>query len=649
MHPDVRSESASQCPKCRMGLVKVDAASFRVQYACSRHPGLLSKRPGACWQCGEPLVATSSIRPYVVKLATEPDRPTPGNPFRITIQLLDPVNGAPVSDLHVVHEKILHFFLISEDLKEYQHVHPVQQANGIFSLEAVLPANGRYHVISDFFPIGGLPQLVRSSLIVGDAHASTSTRPKLVPDSKLVKSSAGIRFDLALAPTAPVAGTPATLAYRLTDEERGAPVRDLQPYLGAWGHTVIMSEDARHYVHSHPRVMTPSDSGQTNDDEILFDTYFPQPGRYRIWSQFQRRGRVTTVSFDIDVARAESVAVFNRHKWTPLADGLNTDFNGPVHAITVRGSVVYAAGDFTEAGSTPASHIAKWDGKRWLPVGEGLNGKVWALIATESGLYAAGEFTQAGGVQANRIAKWAGNRWHSLGSGLADCKDSACIPAVYALAANGKDLYAAGRFRKAGGSDANSIARWDGKQWHALSSGVFTGVYDGVVRSIATDGSNVYAGGTFQMAGDVRANNVAVWNGHRWNALGAGITGGLERVLAFAVFGPNVYVGGEFSHAGDIQASNIAQWTGNRWLSVGLVANAAVESIAVHQNEVHVGGSIFTLPNGELAKGLVKYTGGRWSAVGDGLASGTLMAPVTSVVLSGTRIYAAGGPFALAR
>jgi hypothetical protein len=29
-------------------------------------------------------------------------------------------------------------------------------------------------------------------------------------------------------------------------------VTDLQPYLGAFGHALILSEDMRDYVHSHP-------------------------------------------------------------------------------------------------------------------------------------------------------------------------------------------------------------------------------------------------------------------------------------------------------------------------------------------------------------------------------------------------------------
>src|SRR5436190_17546399 len=41
--------------------------------------------------------------------------------------------------------------------------------------------------------------------------------------------------------------------------------------------------------------------------------------------------------------------------------------------------VLVAAGAFVEAGGRPASRIARWDGKQWLPLGLGLDAPVYAL------------------------------------------------------------------------------------------------------------------------------------------------------------------------------------------------------------------------------------------------------------------------------
>ncbi|HEX4948472.1 MAG TPA: hypothetical protein VFZ34_17490, partial [Blastocatellia bacterium] len=102
------------------------------------------------------------------------------------------------------------------------------------------------------------------------------------------------------APETLVAGQPTLLRFKLTAAETGQPLTDLQPYLGAWGHTVILSDDAVEYLHSHP-LEDNDGKAKTPPDILYFETFFPRPGRYRIWSQFHRRQRVFTVSFDVQV------------------------------------------------------------------------------------------------------------------------------------------------------------------------------------------------------------------------------------------------------------------------------------------------------------------------------------------------------------
>jgi len=79
-------------------------------------------------------------------------------------------------------------------------------------------------------------------------------------------------------------------------------VKDLHPYLGAWGHTLILSEDARDYIHSHPTELIAAGVDRatlSGGPDISFDAFIPRAGNYRIWSQFQRQGRLITVVFTI--------------------------------------------------------------------------------------------------------------------------------------------------------------------------------------------------------------------------------------------------------------------------------------------------------------------------------------------------------------
>ncbi len=121
---------------------------------------------------------------------------------------------------------------------------------------------------------------------------------------------------------------------------------------------------------------------------------------------------------------------------------------------------------------------------------------------------------------------------------------------VTGLAVYGGDVYAGGTFTIAGGVTANRIARWDGFSWNALGSGV-----NGRVREIAVHLDKVYVGGSFTTAGGISAHHIAKWNGSSWSALGSGVDGD---VYAIAVDGNEVYVGGDFQKAGGITVNNIA-------------------------------------------------------------------------------------------
>ena len=78
-----------------------------------------------------------------------------------------------------------------------------------------------------------------------------------------------------------------------------------------------------------------------------------------------------------------SIAKWNSSGWSALGSG----FNDRVNALAVRGSDLYAGGDFTTADGMSANYIAKWDGSTWSAMGMGMNGSVFALAVSGSDLY----------------------------------------------------------------------------------------------------------------------------------------------------------------------------------------------------------------------------------------------------------------------
>ncbi|MBL8876832.1 MAG: hypothetical protein JNM86_13635 [Phycisphaerae bacterium] len=216
---------------------------------------------------------------------------------------------------------------------------------------------------------------------------------------------------------------------------------------------------------------------------------------------------------------AVNIARWNGSSWFPLgagASGAGSDNAVLALAVLPNGDLV-AGGKFTQAGGSPASNIARWDGSTWSPMGSGMSGLagpgVFALLVLPSGdLIAGGTFYYAGGVNVNSIAKWDGNAWSALGSGVSGPGNF--FPRVHALTQlpNG-DLCAAGFFGSAGGVPANCIARWDGTTWSPLAEGVSGLEQSTQVRALAKlPGGDIAVGGYFTVAGVEDSNFWARWS-----------------------------------------------------------------------------------------------------------------------------------------
>lgn len=254
---------------------------------------------------------------------------------------------------------------------------------------------------------------------------------------------------------------------------------------------------------------------------------------------------------------ATNVALWNGDRWTPLSVGVN----GSVYAISEMRSSLFVGGRFNTAGGSPASNLARWDGTNWHEMGVITNyircahscpenGVVFALAAKGHELYVGGRFVYINGLFATNIARWDGTNWFSLGPGVdADVRD---------IVVSGDNVYVASRGR-AGGLSLNGIGRWDGSAWHDVGGGVNDGLS---IQALAVNGTDIYAGGVFRAIGGISANRIAKWDGQQWSALGSGIEseGSPSGVGALACNGSELYVGGTFNLAGGKPSTNIALW-----------------------------------------------------------------------------------------
>jgi len=263
--------------------------------------------------------APFDVRDYNFDFRTEPAVVKPGQKFQMRFKIFHPGTGEQVKKFEVVHEKQYHLFVISQDMEYFQHIHPEEGPDGTWTIDVTLPKPGYYKILSDFMPSGGAPQFIARPLVTagysGDLESGSA---HLVPDTKLSKAVDDITATVVYDPQTCIVGLYCHLNYHLTDTATGRPITDLQTYLGAFGHTLIMSEDMVDYVHSHPLdiLAMPDDDGGPpvflippgadleklrGGPDVTFEGLMPKPGNYRAWTQFRRNDKVHTFAFTFKV------------------------------------------------------------------------------------------------------------------------------------------------------------------------------------------------------------------------------------------------------------------------------------------------------------------------------------------------------------
>jgi hypothetical protein len=211
------------------------------------------------------------------------------------MRILNP-EGRAVRDFDEQHEVRMHLIVVRRDLTYYQHLHPFLGADGTWLVPLTLPEPGVYRAFADF-AIDGEPLTLGVDLTAPGAY-----RPEPLPAP--TGAARTDDYEVTLEAGAVAAGTEAMLVFRIS--HGGQEVLDLEPYLGALGHLVVLREGDLAYLHVHPVDASGNADGDPGS-RITFHARFPSMGRYRLFLQFAHEGLVHTASFTSEVPPGEAV------------------------------------------------------------------------------------------------------------------------------------------------------------------------------------------------------------------------------------------------------------------------------------------------------------------------------------------------------
>ena len=225
-----------------------------------------------------------------------------GVPTPVTATIVELDGGEPVTNLSLSHQAWMHLIAVREDLATFAHVHPLPTGRpGQLAVEVTFPTAGRY-IVNTEFRLRGQMGDVHSRQVISVAGAASAPRPVTVTGRTVETGGVAVRLEGDAHP-----GGRSDLRFVFSDPDTGMPVTDLQPYLAAAGHVVVMSADGATFAHEHAEVDDESGRpvfatpGQRFGPELEVHATFPAPGTYRLWGQFRlANGDVITTPFTVN-------------------------------------------------------------------------------------------------------------------------------------------------------------------------------------------------------------------------------------------------------------------------------------------------------------------------------------------------------------
>lgn len=313
---------------------------------------------------------------------------------------------------------------------------------------------------------------------------------------------------------------------------------------------------------------------------------------------------------------AANLARWDGESWTVLLSHQWRSWRFYALSVDARDAIVIG-GDFDRIDDVAVAGLAVSDNDSWLtPTSiimdtHGLTGEVRATAVDADGrIFAAGRFRAIGGEPVDAIAEWTATGWQAIGSALTSADSYEASVHALAFDTHGH-LYAGGSFNRAGNQPVANIVRWDGGQWQPVGDGL-TG---GSVFALAVDraSGDLFAAGNF-------VGTVAQWTGEDWTLLSSEWPRTVYALAAHPEGG--IYAGGSFTSLGGTSASRVAYWDGLGWLPLATgLGSLEVNALVARADGSLIVGGLFQTAGGIPARNIARWDGKQWFAMGDGFSS----------------------------
>ncbi len=190
-------------------------------------------------------------------------------------------HGRVVRTYDVDMTKLMHMIVVSDDLSDFQHVHPTLGPGGHFTTALHLAERGLYHIYLDGLPHGAGRHVFRFDVPVETSATATVRFLHNAGPSVTVGP-----YTVTIDPTSVPIGEIATVAVRIT--KNGHAANDLHPYLGVMAHGIFIGTKDLAYMHAHGMTEAMLDMSDANDcGDSMMMAMTPMPPNLNIGSEFE--------------------------------------------------------------------------------------------------------------------------------------------------------------------------------------------------------------------------------------------------------------------------------------------------------------------------------------------------------------------------
>ena len=220
--------------------------------------------------------------------------PKAGRTGEVSFRVVDKA-GKAVTDYTPEQTKLLHLYVVRDDLGEFRHVHPELGDDGTWRGRVDLGGPGWWRVVAEFIPAGAdRPVVLGTSLRVAGPW-----RAAVVPVGDAAATGDDGVVQVRLMAHGEV-GSNGRLRVSVTTPQ-GEPLQ-LGSYLGATAHLTGFAVGTGGFVHVHP-LGAPE---VTDEGTVLtFHTAFTDPGDYRLFVQLRVDGLLHQVAVTATVDAGE--------------------------------------------------------------------------------------------------------------------------------------------------------------------------------------------------------------------------------------------------------------------------------------------------------------------------------------------------------